>query len=680
MQVSNGIGIVSAYDPDRIYNSIKREIPTTAKYYDLPPLSDDQINSVVRKVEASVTKLGLEIITESLIRNLVYLHLPEGYRDAYSTVGMTVHQAFAIDLGKGDGDNANLQHNPETSHKRKADDLSKKEALFLLPRDLAHHHIDGDLHIHDLEYFTTRIFCLDADMRYTFYYGFTPDGNGEFASVAGAAKRAEVAVLHAVKALSASQCACAGGQGYYNFLTFLAPYVEGLPYDEIKHLMQMFVYEMTQMMVARGGQVVFSSVQLTPGVPKLWKDKPVVYRGKIYNGNQAMLRTYGEFEREVRLLFGALMDVMLVGDHRGKPFMFPKPEISIEKQFIDDDIIDKPHMDAPSYRDLYLKAFKLASKFGSPYFDNMIPEYRGTEDQIACVQCCAYFFGSGEDSDPLFAKKLQFEDGQHFTMGSLQVVTLNLPRIAYNSESIEQFIDNAKDLIDASIRIFQVKRAFIDKMFEKHRMGYLAQRLIDPYTQKPGASFLNLDDFVYTIGIIGMNEVVQHMTGSPIYRDGLTTAMKIVMSLRAYAIDQGKKNGITVAFARTPAETTGQRFAYLDLKDQRYKHHACKVIQGDVRLAEQQIMKGISDIPAYYTNGAHVPPVVNIPITERIQKEGVFHPLLDGGNITHIWLGEAHPDARGLMDFALNISKNTLTGYYAFTRDTTVHRRRYWVI
>jgi ribonucleoside-triphosphate reductase len=90
-----------------------------------------------------------------------------------------------------------------------------------------------------------------------------PDGNGTKASVAGPAKRAEVAVLHAVKALGSAQTNFAGGQGYYNFLTFLAPYFEGLEYDEIKQLIQMFVYEMTQMMVARGGQLVFSSVQLT---------------------------------------------------------------------------------------------------------------------------------------------------------------------------------------------------------------------------------------------------------------------------------------------------------------------------------------------------------------------------------------------------------------------------------
>jgi Oxygen-sensitive ribonucleoside-triphosphate reductase len=128
-----------------------------------------------------------------------------------------------------------------------------------------------------------------------------PDGSGTKSSVAGPAKRPEVAVLHAVKALGSAQTNFAGGQGFYNFLTFLAPYFENLDYREIEQLMQMFIYEMTQMMVARGGQLVFSSVQLTPGVPKIWRDVPVVYKGKVWSGPKE--RTYKEFEREVRLGF-----------------------------------------------------------------------------------------------------------------------------------------------------------------------------------------------------------------------------------------------------------------------------------------------------------------------------------------------------------------------------------------
>ncbi len=150
--------------------------------------------------------------------------------------GPRCYDAHLIDVGRGfeAKDNANLQENAETSHKKKADKISKEQYLLQLPPHLADHHLSGDIHIHDLEYFGTRPFCQDWDLRYFLYYGLMPDGNGTKASVAGPAKRAEVAILHAVKALGSAQTNFAGGQGYYNFLTFIAPFFEGMPYEEIR--------------------------------------------------------------------------------------------------------------------------------------------------------------------------------------------------------------------------------------------------------------------------------------------------------------------------------------------------------------------------------------------------------------------------------------------------------------
>jgi ribonucleoside-triphosphate reductase len=153
-----------------------------------------------------------------------------------------------------------------------------------MPKELADLHLNGDFHIHDLEYMGTRPFCQDCDLRYFFYYGLMPDGVGTQSSVAKPAKNAEVAFLHAVKAMGSAQTNFAGGQGFYNFLTFIAPYLEGKSETEIRQLMQLFVYEMMQMMCARGGQTVFSSVQLSPGVPKLWRNIPIVAMGKVWDG------------------------------------------------------------------------------------------------------------------------------------------------------------------------------------------------------------------------------------------------------------------------------------------------------------------------------------------------------------------------------------------------------------
>jgi anaerobic ribonucleoside-triphosphate reductase len=324
-------GHIVEWDRQQIVRQILEETQLVGIFYGHDGADEATAQEIARLVEQRILRMGLHSLSGPLIREIVNITLLEQsmvqYRNVCTRVGTPVYDAHLIDVGRGfeAKDNANLQENAETSHKKKADKISKEQYMLQLPPPLADRHLSGDIHIHDLEYFGTRPFCQDWDLRYFFYYGLMPDGNGTKASVAGPAKRAEVAVLHAVKALGSAQTNFAGGQGYYNFLTFIAPFFEGMAYDEIRQLMQMFVYEMTQMMVARGGQLVFSSVQLSPGVPALWKDKPCIYKGKIWDGEAAPLRTYKEFESEVRLLFKALMEVMLEGDYWGKPFSFPKP-------------------------------------------------------------------------------------------------------------------------------------------------------------------------------------------------------------------------------------------------------------------------------------------------------------------------------------------------------------------
>jgi ribonucleoside-triphosphate reductase len=536
------------------------------------------------------------------------------------------------------------------------------------------------MHIHDLEYFGTRPFCQDWDLRYFFYYGLMPDGNGTKASVAGPAKRAEVAILHAVKALGSAQTNFAGGQGYYNFLTFLAPYMEGMVYNEIKQNMQMFVYEMTQMMVARGGQLVFSSIQLSPGVPTLWQDKPCIYKGKIWDGKSAPRRTYGEFEREVRLLFKALMEVMLEGDYWGKPFNFPKPEISIEPDFMNErEEFNRKNPDLPTFQELYLMTFELASKFGTPYYDNQLPAYRGAGKGISCYQCCAYQFSTVADKDSDFEKKLFFEDGRHFSMGSWQVVSVNCPRAAYDAEGDDgRLFAELKGLMDIAVEIFKIKRRWMDLIRANSRMPFAMQRPKDPNTGDRGALAVDLEGLVYTVGVVGVNEMVQHHTGKQLHesKEAFRLAIRAMTEMELYSRELSKKNNMTIALARTPAETTGQRFAVADLLDRRYHNFAVKVIKGDIEEGLEMLGKS-RDLPVYYTNGTHVAPGANVPLTKRMEIEHVFFPIVDGGNIFHIWLGEARPDPRGLMDMAMKLCRNTQIGYFAFTRDITVSLRQF---
>jgi anaerobic ribonucleoside-triphosphate reductase len=850
-------GHLMEWDRNAIVSQLMKETKLGEQFLQKPAITEDEARDIAKEAEKRIKEMGVKFLSGPLVRELVNIILLERghteWRNISTRVGTPVFDAYRIDMGTGfeANDNANLQENAETSHKKKADKMSKEQYLLMLPPKLADAHLNGDIHIHDLEYLGTRAFCQDWDLRYFFYYGLMPDGSGTKASVAGPAKKAEVAILHAVKALGSAQTNFAGGQGFYNFLGFMAPYFEGMSYDEIEQLMQMFVYEMTQMMVARGGQLVFSSVQLSPGVPKLWRDKPVVYKGRVWDGVQAKLRTYGEFEREVRLGFEALMNVMLKGDYWGKPFNFPKPEISIEPDFMEEDEeFNRVHPEILSYDELYTKAFELAAKYGAPYFDNQLPEYRGAGDGISCYQClagdelvpiadkdgkmhvmsierlfsnaskngtsvdplgvefaefdgrtpgtdfetfrasmetfkgvmrkkfrgkllniilntgrrirvtpdhpvfvlekgtfvkkqakeleageympvlkntiseklekfnngdvhplkikkieeeeydgyvydlvdvsnahnfsnalgvitgncCAYNFSSSHDKDTEFEQKLYFKDGKHFSMGAWQVVSINCPRAAYRAnKSDETLFTELKLLMDRCIELFKVKRKWMDIIIKGNRMPFATQRPKDPITMQRGEIAVDLHSLVYTIGVVGINEMIQHHIGKQVYEseDARRLAIRAMFELKFYAKELSEKHGMEIALARTPAETTAQRFAVSDLLHTEYKKCAEPIIKGNVPEALRRIHQ-TRDLPIYYTNGTHVPPNADVSLPQRIKLEETFFPIVDGGNILHIWMGEAAPDPQGLKEFAMNIAKNTQVGYFAFTKDMTV--------
>jgi len=673
-------GVEEVFDWRRVYTSLKEETGC----------ENEVAEEATRYITNHLLSYKLPHVTGPLIRELACIALMELGRDdlrrKYTRVGMPVFDATNLDAGGGKGDNANLQCSPETVHKRKADRVSKEQYYLSLPEHLAQAHLSGDIHIHDLEYFGTRQFCLDSDLRYFFKYGFVGDGTGEHTSIAGPAKRAEVAILHAAKVLGASQTQCAGGQGFYNFLTFLAPFFENRDYRDYYQCMQMFCYEMTQMLVARGGQAVFSSVQLSPGVPKLWQNIPIVYKGKVWDGKEAPLRTYREFEAENRLLFKAMMEVMLEGDHTGKPFYFPKPEINIAPEFLA--LLDQKVADLPSYRDLYMLSFELASKFGTPYFDNTIPKYRQTGG-IQCFQCCAYNFKSNADNDSYFDDKLYFRNGAHFSMGAWQVMTLNLPRIAAKVDAdtvdgrMSAFLYTSKKVLDLCVDVFKEKRSLMDANVKRGSVPFLSQQRQDE-KGNVAPPLVDFDKLVWTVGICGLNEVVKHITGSWLHEDkqAQRIGLRICLELKKYCEHLSKEHNMPIVLSRTPAETTAQRFATMDLLNwiEEGNDPAEFVCQGDLsRVIEEQLYKKTRDLPIYYTNGTHVSPAAQIPITDRVRIEQAFFPVLDGGNICHIWMGEAHPSPGGLMDLTLKACQNTNLGYFAFTRDmttrTTIWRR-----
>ncbi|RLG63728.1 anaerobic ribonucleoside-triphosphate reductase [archaeon] len=671
-KVRRSDGLFVPWNREAIVSSLLKETKLARKFFGIPEISREEAEEIAKEVEKRIIKMELSFVSGPLIRELVNSILLEKsrekphyrvYRNIYTRVGSPIYDAYLIDIGKGfeAKENANLQPNAETSHKKKADKLSKEEYLLLMPTHLADAHLSGDLHIHDLEYFGTRPFCQDWDLRYFFYYGFIPDGLGTRTSVAGPAKKPEVAVLHSVKVLAAAQTNFAGGEGFYNYLVFLAPYMEGLSFKRVKQLMQMMFFELTQMYVARGGQPVFSNIQVTPGVPELWRDIPVVYRGKVWEN-----LTYGDFEDEVNTLFRALYTVALEGDYWGKPFNFPKLENGISPEFFNS-----------HYDEEWLLVHEVVAKFGTPYFDNLIPPYRGYGKGVSCYQCCAYCFVETPESDPEFQEKLYFVDGKHFSMGSAQVVTLNLPRTAYKANGDdEKLLEEIFRLMDLCVEIFKVKKKWLDLMLKYNRIPFATQRPRDPRTGKRGPPAVDFKELVYTIGIIGANEMAQAHTGYQLHEhpEAIKFVIKVLLEMKKYLKELSERHSMKLALARTPAESAAQRLAVADLVNGKYSEKAREVVKGDIEKARKMLAQGEHDAPVYYSNGTHVYVGAPISLWDRIKIEHKFFPVLDGGNMFHVWLGEAHPDPEALYKLTEKICRNTQIGYFAYTKDLTICR------
>jgi ribonucleoside-triphosphate reductase len=527
-----------------------------------------------------------------------------------------------------------------------------------MPPDIADAHLSGDLHIHDLEYFGTRPFCQDWDLRYFFYYGLMPDGLGTRTSIAGPAKHPEVAILHTAKILASAQTNFAGGEGFYNFLVFLAPYVRGLSYERVRQLMQMMFFEYTQAYVARGGQLVFSNIQVQPGVPELWRNVPIVMNGRVGPD------VYGNYEDEVRTLFRALYDVAGKGDYWGKPFNFPKLENSLSPEFF-----------KPEYDDVWLDVHKVVAKFGLPYFDNLMPAYRGYGKGVSCYQCCAYCFVETPEDSADFYDKLYFNDGKHFTMGSWQVTSLNLPRIAYKANGNDEMLfEESRRLMDSALEVFRAKKKWMDLALKHDRIPFATQRPLDPRTREKGTTAVDFDALTFTIGLVGGNEMAQYHSGYQLHEspEAIKVLIRLILEMQKYKKELESRSGYKIALARTPAESTAQRFAIADLITNEYKGNAEKLVKGDVGQAKFLLANRKKDVPIYYSNGTHVDVGAKIGLFDRMNIEQKFFPLLNGGNMLHIWLGDANPDPEALYKLTKRITTQSNIGYYAYTKDLTV--------
>lgn len=486
--------------------------------------------------------------------------------------------------------------------------------------------------------------CGGHSLEYIKKYGLALPN---ITSVSKPAKHPEVLIGHMVKMASTLQSHYAGAVGWEAVNVFFAPFLVGLPYEKVKQLAQMLIFEFNQLAGSRGAQVTFTDFNLYYGIPKHFEDTPALGPGGRYMrrvGDKIVYcdkpdkgcLTYRDFEKEANFFLKALFDVYLEGDVTGKTFVFPKPLVHINDKFFKTE----------GHEEFLNLACKVASKQGITYF----VFDRGETCTIS--QCCRLKLRLGEQDllETKMPEKMRFS--------ALQNVTINLPRIAYKARQNDELLfTELNRSLELVARAHVQKKTFIAKLIDLKEKGPL---YMFSATQD-GSPYLRLDRLTYLCGLLGLNELVQAHLGEQLHESdrALRFGLKVVSYMSLKCRQLSERYDIKLVLEESPAESAAYRLAKLDMKY--FPKQASRAIKGTLEGDNY-----------YYTNSIHLAADASVDYIERVQKQSLFHPLIEAGAIIHIWLGEHEPDAEAIKNFVTKSFTNTQAEQIAFSPEFTV--------
>ncbi len=593
-------------------------------------IDHDTAADISREVEKMIQKSGIKVVTAPLIRELVNAKLIEkgleSSRKMHTRLGMPIFDVDNLILHPNK-ENANVPHGPEATNLTLAERIKKEYALLsVFSQDVSDAHMNGDIHLHDLG-FIDRPYCSGQSLEYIKKFGLNLPHS---LSMANPAKHTEVLLAHLIKFSAALQSNFAGAIGWDAINIFFAPYLEGMSDGEVKQLAQMLIFEFSQQAVARGGQAIFSDINLYWEIPKHFMDTQAIGPGGRFTG-----KTYGEYEKEAQRFAWKLFEVYKEGDGSGRPFFFPKPIVHITEKFFH----------TPGHMDFLYHISDVASDKGNTYF----VFDRGETAKIS--ECCRLSFKL-EEHDLLDAK-----EPWRMRYCALQNVSLNLPRIAYlaNGDDAKLF-SLISDRFELAVKAHKEKRSFLEKLLSLGEDGPLSLLTMN----RDGMPYLRFNLASHLIGMVGLNEMVQIHTGEELHdsKRALKFGLKIIAHMNLLTDKIKRKEGIKVVLEQTPAESTSYRFARLDLRY--FSPASGKVVKGDVSSGE-----------VYYTNSTHMNVKNHINPIDRVTSEGIFHPLIEAGSISHVWLGESQPSKEAIADFVIKTFKHTRNDQIAFSPEFT---------
>jgi ribonucleoside-triphosphate reductase len=608
------------WDRQRIVDALIRET-----YVDF-----DTAKEIAREVEEFIATSKIKMITAPLVRELVDTKLIERgleqARKMHTRLGMPLYDVDQLILHPNK-ENANVPHGPEATNLTLAERIKKEYALLsVFSEEIADAHMRGDLHLHDLG-FIDRPYCSGQSLEYIKRFGLSLPNS---IAMAKPAKHPEVLLAHMVKFAAALQSHFAGAIGWDAINLFFAPYVVGMSDQELEQLAQMMIFEFSQQAVARGGQAIFTDLNLYWEIPKHFENVPAIGPKGEFTG-----KTYSDYWEESQRFANALFNVYQEGDGSGRPFFFPKPLVHITEKFFQ----------TPGHMDFLHRLCEVASEKGNTYF----VFDRGETAKIS--ECCRLSFKL--DQTDLEDAKQPWK----MRYCALQNVTLNLPRIAYLAKGEDsKLFSTIAEFVEMAVKAHLEKKLFIEKLLSLGEKGPLALLAMD----RDGSPYLRMHRASFLVGMVGLNELVQIHTGQEMHQSkhAFKFGLKVIAHMKLLVDKFSQRYGMRFVLEQTPAESTAYRFAKLDLK-----YHSPKsghIVKGDISKGE-----------VYYTNSTYLNNAAVLNPIERVRQEGLFHPLIEAGALTHIWLGEARPSKSSLANFVVKTFQWTQNDQIAFSPEFT---------
>lgn len=487
--------------------------------------------------------------------------------------------------------------------------------------EIKYAHENGDIHIHDLNLIST--YCVGWDLKDLLMEGFTGvDGKIKCAP----AKHFRTALGQIVNFLYTMQGEAAGAQAFSNFDTLLAPFVkyDKLEYAQVKQAMQEFVFNLN-VPTRTGFQTPFTNITMDMTVPSYYADHPVIIGGEL------MEDTYKEFQHEMNLINKAYFEIMMQGDCTGKVFTFPIPTYNVTKDF---------DWDNPELEGLW----EMTAKYGIPYFSNFINSDMNPED--ARSMCCRLRIDNRE---------LEYRGGGLFgsnpLTGSVGVVTINLPRIGYLAKNEAEFFRMLCRNMELARESLEIKRKVIEDYTDKNLYPYTKFYLRD-IKARHGSYWKN---HFSTIGLVGMNEACENLTGKNIGTDeGREFALKVMDYMRNMISNFQKETGNNYNLEATPAEGTTYRLARLD----KQKFDAIKCAN------QHEYENGAKP---FYTNSTQLPVNYTDDIFELLDKQDELQTKYTGGTVVHIFAGERVYDTKVVKNLVKKVCENYKLPYFTFS-------------